>query len=480
MQLETFTRILALALLGAFSVARATPQDLAALPAPVQNAMRTGSLPAGGLSVWVQSVDSDEPMLAFNETVPRNPASVMKLVTTLVGLQALGPDFRWQTRAYVSGRRDAETLDGDLYIEGGGDPYLVTESVWKFLRGLRDGGLRHVRGDLVVDASYFDVGEHDPAAFDGKPHRAYNARPSALLVNFNATRFSFRPEVDRGQVAISLDPPSALRLDNRLELTNGRCAGALRRVRMQVLGAPRDLQIRFSGRYPAACGQFSLHRSVGDPVGNSHGVIRSLWGELGGTIEGADREARIPDAADPVLTWRSRPLAEAIRGMNKFSNNVMTRQLLLTLGAEGREAPGTVEKGRDVVGQWLDDNGVDTGGLYVDNGAGLSRDSRVSARTLGQMLRLAWTSPLMPEYVSSLPLSAVDGTLRRRFNGAPLAGRMHMKTGLLDDVRAIGGYLVSRSGRVMAVVVLHNHPGVHNGPGTGVQDALLDWVFENA
>jgi D-alanyl-D-alanine carboxypeptidase/D-alanyl-D-alanine-endopeptidase (penicillin-binding protein 4) len=183
-------------------------------------------------------------------------------------------------------------------------------------------------------------------------------------------------------------------------------------------------------------------------------------------------------SVEPVIVFDSPTLAEVITRVNKHSNNVMARHLLYTLSAEVLGAPGTEAGGRKVVGDWLVDNDLELATLAFENGAGLSRDARISARDFGAMLKFAWQQPYMPEFVASMPISGMDGTLRRKFGSKPLLGRAHLKTGTLDHVAAIAGYLQARSGRRFSVVALHNHKDVHRGTGAEVQDALLRWLYE--
>jgi D-alanyl-D-alanine carboxypeptidase/D-alanyl-D-alanine-endopeptidase (penicillin-binding protein 4) len=186
----------------------------------------------------------------------------------------------------------------------------------------------------------------------------------------------------------------------------------------------------------------------------------------------------IEEDVEPLLEFRSRTLAETISRINKYSNNVMARQLLFTLSAEVLGAPGTEEGGRQVVAAWLREHKINSADLLLDNGAGLSRDSRITAKDMSTMLRYAWQQPYMPEYVASMSLAGLDGTLRRRFRTADLDGMAHMKTGSLDDVSALAGYLQARSGRRFAVVALHNYEDIHRGYGDEVQEALLRWLYE--
>ena len=173
-----------------------------------------------------------------------------------------------------------------------------------------------------------------------------------------------------------------------------------------------------------------------------------------------------------LATQESRALAEVIRDINKFSNNVMARQLFLTIALEARGAPARVEQARAVVGEWLASRGVASGEVVLDNGSGLSRSERLTPLALGRLLSTAWQSPLMPEFVASLPLVGVDGTMRKR-NGA--AGSAHIKSGQLADVRAIAGYVLAASGRRYAVVGFINHANAQGA--AAVLDTLLNWVY---
>jgi D-alanyl-D-alanine carboxypeptidase/D-alanyl-D-alanine-endopeptidase (penicillin-binding protein 4) len=344
---------------------------------------------------------------------------------------------------------------------------------------VRFAGVRHVTGDLVIDGSYFAIGQTSRGDFDGRPYRAYNVEPHAALVNFFATRFRFRPDSPTGKVIVEADPPMAtLVLDNRIRLTDARCSWRNRKVRMHVERMGPVPSVRFAGRYPRTCGDFALLRAVAEPVPYLFGLFAPMWERLGGRLDGAGREGLVPESAVRVHRARSRPLAELIRVMNKHSNNVMSRNLMLALGAEAYGAPGTLEKGRRAIADWLLLNDIPAPEVYVDNGSGLSRKGRISALTLARVLLRSWETRFMPEFASSLPVSAMDGTLRKRLQDSDAEGRARMKTGLLNGVRSMAGYVKTRSGRWLAVVSLHNYPGVQHGAGTAVQDALLEWLVD--
>ena len=376
-------------------------------------------------------------------------------------------------------------LDGDLVLVGSGDPFLVVEQLWRLLAAVRARGLETVAGRLVIDNTRFSIaGEPPPGAFDGKPYRAYNALPDAFLVNFNAVEVVFGS--GEGEVRVWTEPAVAgLTLRNRLTPRSGGCGR--RALRFAVsdplsVGSPLDAPlpaITVSGRFPRGCRRWSFPRSVLPPVRFADGVVRALWTRMGGRIEGGLAVGPAPAGATQWYRHRSPPLGQVISGINKFSNNVMARNLLLTLGAQRFGAPGTTAKGRRAVRAWLERQGVDAPHLRLVNGAGLSRETRISARGLAEILLAGERSRFRPEFAASLPLASLDGTMRTRLVRHPEAARARLKTGLLDGVRAMAGYVRTRSGRTFAVVALQEHPGIHRTRGgTDVQDALLGWLLD--
>ena len=461
--------------------ANAADSEEFALPATVQSVMNLRELPYDSLSIYVEDLESGDVILQWLENELRNPASTIKLLTTLVSLDVLGPAYRWQTDVYARGEIDGDRLSGDLLIKGHGDPFLVTERVWQLLRTIRLAGLREINGDLLIDDSYFDVGEYDPAAFDKQPLRAYNVVPNALLMNFKVVRYWFEPIRDSNSVQIKLDPElENLNVDNRLALAPGRCRGYQRGIAITSNEAVD--KVTFSGKFPDGCKRYAMDRTALSHNQFVFGLFGTLWRQLGGEFDGSWEnvvaEAIIDADAEPIVSFDSLPLRDMIARVNKHSNNVMARQLLYTLAAEVTGPPGTEEGGRQVVANWLAENGLESCNCAIENGAGLSRKSRISAAAMGDLLRFAWRQPYMPEYLASMSIAGLDGTLSRRFRGTQLIGKAHLKTGSMDHVAAVAGFLQSRSGRRFAVVALQNHNEVHRGPGGEVQEALLRWLYD--
>ncbi len=453
----------------------AAPAPGAALPAPVRAVLERRDVPAESLSVYVIDVETGEVVIDWLKDTARNPASVLKLVTTLVALDVLGPAYRWSTDVYALGEIDGGRLDGDLLLKGNGDPFLVTERVWQLTRALRRRGLDTIDGDVLIDDSHFELGDYDPGAFDRQPLRAYNVAPNALLMNFKIVRYWFTPEPQTNSVQIELDPPLAnVAIDNRLTLREGPCRGFQRGIAVNANDSV-DRMI-FSGRFPTGCERYSLSRSTLDHNAYAYGLFAAMWRGNGGRLSGSWRPGVAPEDAEPLYEFRSAPLGEAVTRVNKYSNNVMARQLLMTLSAEVLGPPGTEAGGREVIRQWLDDRGLDIDSLALSNGAGLSRSARVSAYDLVTLLDFAWRQPYMPEYLASMALSGLDGTLRDRLDGRGLSGKAHLKTGSLDDVTGISGYLQAADGRRYALAILNNHEDIHRGYGEEIQDALLRWL----
>jgi D-alanyl-D-alanine carboxypeptidase/D-alanyl-D-alanine-endopeptidase (penicillin-binding protein 4) len=389
----------------------------------------------------------------------------MKLVTTYAALELLGPAFRWKTEVFQ---------DGDaLVFRGSGDPKLTYEEFWLLLRALRARGLRDIRGDIVVDRSYF--GDAAPAPIDDETFRPYNVTPDALLVNFKSLRFTFIPETPGVRVFAEPALPG-LEIVNALRVSEGPCPeGRAFRDLIRAQFQSRPARASFAGSYPALCGEKDMNVALHAPEDYFEAMVRHLWSELGGTWAGHVRDGVVPPGAQLVYTHESEPLAEVVRDINKFSNNVMARQLYLTLAAESGGAPAKPENALQAIRQWLVRKNLSIPELAMENGSGLSRNERISARGLAAILQAAWKSPVMPELVSSLPVVAADGTMRKRLRGEPVAGQAHIKTGLLNDARAVAGYVLDRNGNRQVVVMIVNHPRAPEAQAA--LDALLEWAY---
>jgi len=442
------------------------------LPLEVEVALDQAKLSRDALVAVVQEVGSATPRLAWQSERAVNPASLMKLLTTDAALELLGPAWSWTTPVWLHGAVRDGVLDGNLVIKGQGDPKLVLERVWLLLRRVQQQGVREIRGDIVLDRSAFNAPEQSPADFDGEPLRPQNVQPDALLLNYRSVLFTFTPDAQRGVATIGTEPQLAgVRSDATVPLSVGPCADWHAGLNADFGDATR---FRFNGAYPAACGEKQWPVAYADPKRYDERLLVGLWREMGGTLTGSVRDGLAPVTA-PTFTLTSSSLAEVVRDINKFSNNVMAQQLFLTLALVQRGS-GTPEAARELMQGWLASRFGDAAqGTVIDNGSGLSRDGRVSAALLARLLQAAWASPLMPEMMSSLPVSGVDGTLR---NARMNPGRAHLKSGSLRDVIAVAGYVLSRSGRRYVVVAIVNHPDKE--AARPALEALLRWTAGDA
>ena len=466
-------------------------------PAPLQQALRQSGVPAEAVSLLAWPVDAPQPRWQHLADAPRQAASVMKLFTTGVALRQLGPAHVWRTEVGLGGPlRPDGALAGPLHLRGSGDPSLLIEHVQRMMARWRGAGLRDIRGGIVVDRSLFELPAHDPNAFDGQALRPYNAGPDALLLNHQSITLRLMPDAARAGLAqASIEPAlHGVQLEHRLTLVPGAACGDWRgALKLEIApqaGWPHDGRarwtVRLTGPYPAACGEKEWPLLwTGDGQGDHAArLLESAWQGSGGQLGAPVRDGAWPAGLPAWQTWVSPPLASVVRDINKFSNNVMARQLFLSLAvppaSDGRPGPATLAQARAIVGhQVIEATGSAASAcredaLVLDNGSGLSRQEHASARCMAQWLQAMWRSPVMPEFIASLPLNGVDGTTRR---WQAAAGVAHIKTGSLDGVASVAGYVLGESGQRIVVVGLVNHPRAD--AARPLLQALLDWARQD-
>ena len=465
-------------LLAALSCAPLCAWPAITIPVSVTQVMAIQHLPPSAVSFVIMDPDSDRVLMSLNSDTPRSPASTIKTVTTFAALDLLGPAFTWRTSAWIRGTVNAGVLDGDLILQGGGDPYITLERWWSFVQALRATGLKSIRGDIVIDNTAFSLPPEDPGAFDGQPNRSYNVLPDALMVNFQSVEFKLAANAESRRVEIIASPsPGNLAIENHIRFVPGRCLRGADRVDFQVDSARWD-RVVFSGALSPQCAQRSFTRVLLQPATYAFGTFVELWRDSGGEFLGKLRIAPKPDDAKPLLGFDSLSLGEIVRLTNKFSNNLMARHLLLTLGIERFGEPATLEKGGAAVSEWGREHGFDLQGLDIDNGSGLSRSTHISARQLAVILSAAYHSRFAPEFMASLPLGGMDGTLRSRMKGSP-GGSVRLKTGHLDAVSGVAGYVTASSGKTYVLASLVNHVRADDGAAEPLHAALVAWLQRN-
>ncbi|GAB2487703.1 D-alanyl-D-alanine carboxypeptidase/D-alanyl-D-alanine-endopeptidase [Comamonas humi] len=444
------------------------------LPAEVEAALARAQVPLDAVSIVVMDAGSaGKPLLDWRSDVPRNPASVMKLVTSFAALELLGPAYTWETPVFADGAVQGGVLRGNLYLQGVGDPKLVMERLWLLLRQLRARGIDSIAGDIVLDRSAFALPPIDPARFDNEPYRPYNAVPDALLLNYKSLTLTLVPDAAAGVARVLVEPAMAgLQIPATVPLARGKAAAACGDWRAALQADFSDpARLRLAGSYPPACGEKSWSLAPAPAELYAPRLLEGMWRELGGKLGGAVRAGSVPPGLTPLTTITSPSLAEVVRDINKYSNNVMAQQVFLTLGKQ-RAGVGSFEGGRQAVAEWWSRRVPGAAPPVIDNGAGLSRDARITAGALARMLSAAWNSPVMPELVASMPIVGVDGTLRH--SKSAHVGGAHLKTGTLRDATAIAGYVDAANGRRLVVAAIANDERAV--AARAAWDALVDWA----
>ncbi len=448
------------------------------LDAQAREIIAQSGLPDYAWGVVVLPIPSDEKMpaqlrgWALNPQLPMNPASIMKLVTTRAALGLLGHEYRHRTRIATTGRLEAGVLEGDLFFQGGGDPKLVTEDLAEIAKQLRAIGIERIEGTVVIDGSRFAEPEVDPGRFDGRPFSAYNVGPHAAMVNFKALKVSVWPAANR-RVEVATEPRiSKTEIVNRVKIHSGGCGATNVQARLD-----EKSRLLVTGVMGQSCNGADFYVAVFDHAKFSFNAFKAAWEDAGGSIKASLASGSTPPSARTLVDWQSpRPLIELVSDINKMSNNPMTRNLFLNLSAE-RSMVGTREASSQLVKDYLRSKGLDFPELVMDNGSGLSRRERISPENLAKLLVQGLYAPDAGAWIQTLPVAGAEGTVRNRFRQSELQGRAWLKTGALEDVRGLAGYLISASGKWVVIVLLVNHPDA--AKTRSVLDALVKWAHKN-
>ena len=444
----------------------------AVLPEGVRAALARAQIDSDSTYVWVAPVGSDTPRLAHQAERLAHPASVMKLVTTAAALHRLGPAHQWSTPVYLDGPIQQGVLQGSLYLQGRGDPRLVLERVWLLVQRLRALGLQEIRGDIVLDRSHYALPAQAPGAFDGEPFRPYNVQPDALMLNQKSLILWLRPDPAQGVAWVQPEPALAgVEVTASVPLNRQGC-GDYRAQLAPDLSQPR--RIRLNGSFPQACGEKAWPLAYQEPSSYDARLLESLWKAAGGRLVGRVRDGRVPLGLAPTLEFPSPPLPEVLRDMNKYSNNMIAQQVLLALSPV---LPARFETARPVLLDWLQQPvGCAADEIVLDNGSGLSREERISARCLARVMQWSWAQAWMPELLASLPVAGLDGTARRAVSAS---GRAHFKTGSLANVAALAGWIHLPNGRRVVLVAMINHPQATGPEVRAALDSLVRWVVDD-
>jgi D-alanyl-D-alanine carboxypeptidase/D-alanyl-D-alanine-endopeptidase (penicillin-binding protein 4) len=483
----------------------------AALPEPVAQLMQSSGIPQQAAGIIVMR--GDNVLVSHNPALSMQPASTMKLFTTLAALEQLGPAFRGRTELRSSAEVVNGVLQGDLILRGGADADFNEDVLTHMLQALRNQGIRRIKGDIVIDRLLFTPARPDAGQppFDEYPWAYYNVIPNAALVNTNLLKVEMRSSADKVTL-VMMPEMDKVSIRSELKLTDAACASWENGWRAPDYARKGDrIEVVLHGTFPKDCIK-STSINVLDSQDYLARLLLAGWRNLGGSLGGEVREATAPPASQDsaadasaapstsvparptrlLAEHQSRPLPEVLRDTNKHSDNTLARTIFLSLGSlEADPALGskplpvdlngasTPMRAETAIRAWLQQHNIDGNGLVIDNGSGLSRSERATPAQLAGVLQAGLKSLWMPEFLSSLPIAATDGTMRRRLKESPAAQRARLKTGSLKGVIAIAGYVTDASNQPCIVVAILNDEHVANGAGRAVLDALVDWVARN-
>ena len=448
------------------------------LPQTVRQALDSAGMDARHLGLIAWPLSGSGGGLRLNADQAMQPGSTMKVVTTVVALDRLGANARSRTDLLAATPLVGDVLAGPLYLRGGADTDLDWGALWNLLRQLRESGVRHIQGGMVVDRTMFRPARLDIGAppFDEAPEFQYNVIPDALYLNGNMMGFKLSADAQNFHATLNPALPG-IRIDSTaMDLVNRPCAAWEDGWKIPaVLPQPDGATVVLAGQFPRHCNQRPDLNLV-DRQWIASAMVRKIWTQLGGQIDGIDSEGATPVGAVVLASHLGRPLAEVARGMMKRSDNPMTRLIYLRLGVTAAKADEpTLDAAARVVHEWFVTKDIPTEGLVMDNGSGLSRSERITPLQMATLLKTAYFGPHAPDLLSSLPVAGVDGTMTRRLKGTRAEGRARLKTGTLRNAVGLAGFVLDGQNRMWVVAAMLNHDNA-SAKGAPVLDSVAEWV----
>ena len=501
--MKSITAIWCSALLGAIILSQgpnAQAKGVQTIPKAVENSLEKNGIPRDAISISVLEIEPGPVGKPIGKVVsdwrgnaPMNPASTMKLVTTFIGLDILGPHYRWRTSLYTDGTIERGVLTGNVYLQGTGDPKLIPEEMVKLMDSLQKLGIQKIDGNLIFDRTAYAPGVMEQSTIDGEYQRAYNVAPDPLLYAFRTLSFVLSNNHKKEAAEISYTPALLnFQIKNKLHGRKQDCNAWKQDIRFELApeldsgNTSQELAAHFSGTFPNSCKEAKYNIVALDANTFLARGFAAAWELAGGKWAAAPSgiSGTVPNNAKLLLHFEGIDLENDVQDINKFSNNVMARQILLTLALEKKGKPATIENGILVIREKLSQLGLNFPELVIENGSGLSRNEAISALHLNELLVTARQLSIAQPFYNSLPIAGVDGTMQhrlishlRQFLHLKTKPEVRMKTGSLNDVRSIAGYVVSKSGKMYAVSSFINHPNAKRG--LEAHDQLLLWVLED-
>ena len=447
--------------------------SLFALPSAIEGFIKKSTIPKKDMAIYIKQVGQNAPALAaLNETTLKTPASVIKVLSTYASVLKLGFDYRFPTKFYTIGLLHGGVLDGDLVVKAFGDPTLNSKDLEKIVEQIKAKGIQKITGNIIIDRTFFRVSTKNSSGFDENPYSAYNAMPDAMMYNERISTICITPRTN----GISKKGKDAsYEVINQLKTVSKPCRGRYSWPGVKIDTTQTTPKVYLKGKISNHCSKQNICQVVTKPYLSFYYALKDKLKREGVEVEGNMRLRKVPQMAKPLFTHYSRSLEKIISKTAKKSNNLYARHLLLTLGAHVYGAPSTLEKGRRAVEQILRDNGaLSQNGLQIDNGCGLSRTAKLSAKMLADMYDNAY-SRYGERWMQTLSIAGVDGTIKKRFRGSVVKNKAWMKTGTLKRTKNISGYVKDASGQLYEVVILvQSNRG--NWRASQLQNDIITWL----
>ncbi|RUM72513.1 MAG: D-alanyl-D-alanine carboxypeptidase/D-alanyl-D-alanine-endopeptidase [Sulfurovum sp.] len=448
----------------------------ASLPQGIEEIVRKSGIEKKDISIYIKEAGNEKNIFAFlNATTSRSPASVIKVLSTYASVLTLGFDYRFPTRFYMTGNVQNGVLNGDLLIKGYGDPTLKSRDLHSIVQQIKSQGIRRIKGNIIIDRSFFRVSSSNSSHFDENPYSPYNAMPDAMMFNERVSTICVAPNHND---VFKKSPDGSYRVLNKLQRVNKPCRGRYSWPGIKISENKAMPTVLLQGKISNRCGLRNICKVVTKPYASFYYALKDKLHKEGIEIMGNLRLRKIPPNAKVLFTHYSQPLEQIISKTAKKSNNLYARHLLLFLGAKIYGAPSTLNRGRNAVITILKKNGaLREDGLIIDNGSGLSRVSRLSAKLLADMFDNAYER-YGQRWMNTLSIAGVDGTIKKRFRGTVVKNRAWMKTGTLKHVKNIGGYVKNKEGKLYTVVIL-----VQTNKGrwkaAALQNNIIKWLVNH-
>jgi D-alanyl-D-alanine carboxypeptidase/D-alanyl-D-alanine-endopeptidase (penicillin-binding protein 4) len=430
------------------------------------------ALEGANVGIAILDVDSTRLLAAVNEHLALNPASGAKLYTAAAALAILHGEHRYETT--LTGKLEGDAVSGALVLHGYGDPSLTTTDLWAMVEELKGYGVKRVEGDILVDQRFYDE-QTTPPAFEQQPNEwaAFRAPVSAVALDENCVTMSVRPSSPGSSAHVEFDPPGFVDVEGTVRTSD---EGGADTVELALSGNGSRLSAKVSGAIARDSRLVRFTRRAEDPRLLAGYALKALLEKAGVKVAG---EVKLGTAKGHVLAkHQSEPLSTLLYGLGKHSDNFYAEMIFKSLAGEVKSRPAKSADSAELTMRLLDRIGASDQGVVVKNGSGLFDANRVTAFGTVELLRWVWDDPdIQPEYLSQLSVGGVDGTLRKRFRGELTKRRVRAKTGTLDDVISLSGYVLRNTNRgPVAFSILFNHVGGKQDGARHAADRLVEVI----